>query len=74
MRLKDKIEDVNGNPKVGDTLEMMEKELVKMKAEENHKNSFEKDSKTFYMWNDDSKSRYDNWINDLRSRGYVRSD
>ena len=29
MKLKDVIEDVNGNPKDGDTLELMKKELRK---------------------------------------------
>ena len=36
MKLKDLIEDVNGEPKVGDTLEMLKKELRRMKVVENH--------------------------------------
>ena len=29
MKLRDVIEDLNGNPRVGDTMEMMKKELKK---------------------------------------------
>ena len=34
MKLRDVIEDVNGNPRLGDSIEMMKKELRKMKVVE----------------------------------------
>ena len=45
-----------------------------MKDAENCQEPFKKVNKTFYVRNDDNRSRNDNWRNDLRSRGYVRSD
>lgn len=74
MRLKDVIEDVNKIPKVWDTLEMMKKELRKMKVEENHEWSFVKENKMFYTINEDNRSRYNNWKKSLKSKGYVRSE
>ena len=47
MKLKDVIEDVNGEPKVGDTLEMLKKELRRMKVVENHEESLSKDITTY---------------------------
>ena len=35
MKLKDVIEDINGEPKVGDNLDMLKKELRRMKVVEN---------------------------------------
>ena len=46
MKLKDMIEDVNGNPKDGDTLELMKKELRKMKVVENHEEPVKKENAT----------------------------
>ena len=73
MRLKDLIEDVNINPKVGDTLEMMKKELREINVAENFDGPFETENKMFYARNEDNRSRYNNWKNSLKSKGYVRS-
>ena len=40
MKLKDVIEDIDGNPREGDTLEMLKKELRRMKVVENHEEPF----------------------------------
>ena len=40
MRLRDVIEDVNWNLRAGDTLEMIKKELRKMKVVENRQEPF----------------------------------
>ena len=70
MKLKDMIEDVNGNPKDGDTLELMKKELRKMKVVENCEEPFKNENTTYYVRNtDDSRSRKENW----KSKGFVRS-
>ena len=53
---------------------MMKKELRKMKVVQNIEEPFKKESKTYYIRDDNDRSRYDNWRNDLRTRGYVRSD
>ena len=47
MRLKDILEDINGEPKAGDTLDLMKKELRKLKVAENHEELFLKENKTF---------------------------
>ena len=61
MKLKDVIEDVNGNPKDGDTLELMKKELRKMKVVENHEEPFKNENTTYYIQNtNDNRSRKDN--------------
>ena len=71
MKLKDVIEDVNGNSKEGDTLEMLKKELRRMKVVENREEPFKNENTTYYVWNtDDNGSRKDNW----KSKGFVRSD
>ena len=57
MRLKDVIEDVNGNPKVGDTLEMMKKELRKMKVIEKRDEPFKKKSKAYFIRKKNNRSR-----------------
>ena len=46
MKFKDVIEDVDGNPKAGDTLELMKKELKKMKVAEYREEHFRKEKKT----------------------------
>ena len=78
--LRDILEDVDCNPKEGDTLEMMKKELKKMKVAENREQLFKEkkgittnylDDDTYYVWNtDDDRSRRDNW----KPNSYVRSD
>ena len=74
MRLKDVIEDVNGNPKAGDILEMMKKDLRKMKVVENTEELFKKEGRSYCVRDENNRSRYDDWRSDLTLRGYVRSD
>ena len=74
------MEDVDCNPKEGDTLEMMKKELKKMKVAENREEPFKEkkgittnflEKDTYYIQNtDDNRSRRDNW----KPTRYVRSD
>ena len=52
IQLKAQIENVNGNPKVGYTLEAM-------KVAENCEELFKKENNTYYMRNDDKRSRLD---------------
>ena len=76
----DILEDVDGNPKEGDMLGLMKKELSKMKVAENSAEPFKKKEGTttdyqedtnYYVWNtDDNRGRRDNW----KPKGYVRSD
>ena len=54
---------MNRNPKVGDTLDVMEKELVKIKVAGNGVNPFKKENKTFYVGNEDNRSSLNNWKN-----------
>ena len=71
IKLKDMMEDVNGNPQDGDTLELMKKELRKMKVVENREEPFKNENTTYYIRNtDNNRSRKDNW----KSKGFVRSD
>ena len=67
--LRDILEDVDGNPKEGDMLGLMKKELSKMKVAENSAEPFRKKEGTttdyqedtnYYVWNtDDNRSRRD---------------
>ena len=75
--LRDILEDADGNPKAGDTLELMKKELKRMKVVENREEPFKKGIATnyredvYYVQNtDDNRSRRDNWNRDK----YVRSE
>ena len=71
MKLKDVIEDVNSNPKEGNTFEMMKKVLKKMKVDENCEEPFTKENNTYYVQNtDDKMSRKDRWS----SKKFIRSD
>ena len=45
MILKDVIEDIDENPMVGDTLEMMKRDLWKMKVAENCEEPFKKETR-----------------------------
>ena len=67
--IRDILEDVHGNPKEGDTLEMMKKELKKMKVAENREEPFKEkkgtttsfEDDTYYVRNTvDNRSRIDN--------------
>ena len=68
------IEDVNRNLRAGDTLELIKKEQRKIKVAENREEPFKKEGKTVYVKNENNRSKIDNWRNDMRARGYVRSD
>jgi hypothetical protein len=69
MRLKDVLEDVDGEPKAGNTIELMKKELRKIKVTEDRE-PFKKEHQTFFTRNDENRSRYNNWRNSLQSKGY----
>ena len=71
IRLKDLLEDVDGNPRDGDTAENMKKELKRLKVAENCEEPFQKENKTYYTRNEDTRSRYNSWRN--RSDSYKRS-
>ena len=75
--LRDILEDADGNPKAGETLELMKKELKRMKVVENREEPFKKGIATNYLEDihyvqntDDNRSRRDNW----KPTRYVRSD
>ena len=65
--LRDILEDADGNPKEGDTLEIMKKELKKMKVVENKEEPFKEkkgtttnylEDDTYFVWNtEDKRSR-----------------
>ena len=74
IRLKDLLEDVDGNPKAGDTMEDMKKELKRLKVAENREEPFMKETKTYYTRTEESRSHYNNWKNNLKSDGYKRSE
>ena len=66
--LRDIMEDADGNPRAGDTLELMKKELKRMKVAENREEPFKKGIETNYVDEDvyfvrnggDNRSRRDN--------------
>ena len=64
--LRDILEDKDGNPKEGEILEQMKKELKRMKVVENREEPFrkgEREEKTYYMRNGEgNRSRRDSWI------------
>ena len=66
LRLKDILEDVEGNPKDGDTMEAMKKELKRLKIAENREEPFAKETKMYYTRTEESRSRYNNWKNNLK--------
>ena len=74
MRLKDVIEDRNGNPKAEDTLGIMKKKLRKMTVLENREEPFKKESRAYFVRDENNRSRYNDWKRNLTSRGYVRSN
>lgn len=69
--LREVIEDVEVNPKAGDTLNLMKKKLRKMKVSVNREEPFKKEEKKFYV-KDDNKARLDKWRNCMRAKGFVR--
>ena len=67
MKLKDVIEDIDGNPKGGNTLEQLKKELRRIKVAENRKEPF---TDTFYVQNPEDRSRRGKWD----AKKFVRSN
>ena len=80
------MEDADGNPKEGETLELMKKELKRMKVPENREEPFKKDIVTNYVDEDayyvrnanDNRSRRDDWkqerfVRSNSKQGYLRS-
>ena len=60
LRLKDILEDADGNPKAGNTTENMKKELKRLKIAENREEPFaNKETSTYYTRNDENRSRRD---------------
>ena len=77
LRLRDIVQDVEGNPRINnvgetDTMEKMKKELKNLKVAENREKPFSKETKTYYTRTDGDRSRYDNWRNKMRSGGFKR--
>ena len=71
MKLKNVIEDGDGNPKEENTFEMMKKVLKKMKVNENCEEPFIKENNTYYVQNtEDTRSIKGRWD----SKKFVRSD
>ena len=56
LRLQDILEDTEGNPKDGDMMEAMKKELKRLKVSENREEPFAKETKTFYTMNENNRS------------------
>ena len=73
--LRDILEDKDGNPREGDIVEQMKKELKRMKVVENREEPFEKkEEKTYYMRNGEgNRSRRDNWIRSSLPPGFYRT-
>ena len=55
-------------------MEAMKKELKRLKVAENREEPFMKETKTYYIRTEESRSRYNNWKNNLKSDGYKRSE
>lgn len=76
--LRDILEDADGKPKEGETLELMKEELKRTKVAENRDEPFKKgietnylDEDTYFVRNaDDNRSRRDKW----KPSKFVRSD
>ena len=71
LRLKDILEDPEGNPRPGDTTEGMKRELKRLKIIDHREEPFaNKESLTNYVRNDENRSQYDDWRKKIRSEGY----
>ena len=66
--LRDVLEDVDGNPKEGDMLELTKKELRKMKVAENREEPFKGKEGTTTYYQEDTTLNYVPNTNDYRSR------
>ena len=56
LRLKDILETRDGNPKEGETMEEMKKELKRLKVIKNREEPFTKETRAFYTRTDDNRS------------------
>merc|ERR1711984_21943 len=78
LRLKDILEDANGNPKAGDNTEAMKRELKRLKIEDHREEPFapfaNRETETYYTRNDENRSRYDDWRMQIISEGFRRSE
>jgi len=75
LRLKDILEDAEGNPRPGDTTDTMKRELKRLKIVDHREEPFaSKETPTYYTRNDENRSRYDDWRKKIRSEGYRRSE
>ena len=73
LRLKDILEDAEGNPKP-DTTDAMKRELKRLKIVDHREEPFaNKETATYYTRNDENRSRYDDWRKKIRSEGFRRS-
>merc|ERR1712055_789753 len=77
LRLKDILEEPDGQPRRGDTRELMIRELKRLKVADNRDEPFAphstRETPTNYVTND-NRSRIDDWRSRLQSRGYKRSE
>ena len=80
-KLRDILEDVDGNPREGEMLELMKKDLRKMKVADNREEPFKKKEGTTTYYQEDTYLKYVQNTNGNRSRRdnwqlkcYVRSD
>ena len=70
------MENKHGEPRA-DVTERMRKELRKIKVIDNREEVFGAGSKeynTHYVNNEERKSRYTNWRNNMENKGYYRSN
>merc|ERR1711905_98223 len=78
LRLKDILEDANGNPKAGETTDAMKRELKRLKIVDHREEPFapfaNRETATCYTRNDENRSRYDDWRKKIRSEGFRRSE
>ena len=83
LRLKDILEDTEGNPKAGETTEAIKKELKRLKIVENREEPFavkKEETRAYYTRNEsnqnryDNRSRYDTWRKNIKNDGYKRSE
>ena len=72
MIMRDVLEDVNGNPRDGGIIELMKKELRKLKVVDSRAEPFKQEDKTFYV-KDDNRARLDKWRNEMQAKGFVNS-
>ena len=73
LRLKNIIQDGNGNPRESNegemnTMERMKRALKRLKVDKNREEHFGKKTKTYYTRTDDDRSRYNQWRKELNKK------